>query len=281
MLNFVTIKNLLTQFSHPDADILLAHVLTKSREFVISHPEYKVHFFDAWRYKKCIQKRKHGVPVAYITGEKEFYGLNFFVNKHTLVPRPETEILVEKVIEEIKNCDENIVMIDVGTGSGCIPISIVKNVPAKNINAIALDISKLALQMAKKNAAAHNINIQFLQGNLLEPLIEKNVFKKNSSFVITANLPYLREDQFMSEPSIQHEPKSALVAEENGLALYKELLTQIQQFLPNQSITLFFEIDPSQTQELREYIVSIFPQAVVNITQDYRSHDRVVKIELN
>lgn len=271
----MTIKNLLTQFSHPDADILLAHVISKSREFIISHPEYTVSFFDAWRYKKCVQKRKSGMPVAYITGEKEFYGLNFFVNKHTLVPRPETEILVEKVIEEIKNYDENIIMIDVGTGSGCIPISIIKNVPEKNITAFALDISKPALQMAQKNAAAHNINIQFLHGNLLEPISEKII----SHCIITANLPYLREDQFTTEPSIQHEPKSALVANDNGLALYKELLTQIQKIFPTQNITLFLEIDPSQKRPLQKYIQDLFPKAQIEIINDYRDQARVIKIK--
>ncbi len=255
-----------------ESQILLAHVLKKPKEYIIAHPETKVGFFNSFKYKKLVKKRKKGWPIAYLTGHKEFFGLDFLVNKYTLVPRPDTEILVESVIEKIQNND---VIIDVGTGSGCIPIAILKN--CQKIKGVATDISQKTLKVAKENAKKHEVEISFLHGNLLEPVIEK--IPKEKNIIITANLPYLTETQFETEKSIQHEPKSALVAEDNGLKLYKELIRQIQ-LLEGKNITAFFEIDPSQSTSLNEYVLGIFPNAVVEIKKDLANCDRIVIVQI-
>lgn len=292
-----------------DAQVLLAHIIQKPREYVISHPEHILSFFAVWKFKKCVQRRKQGIPLAYITGEKEFFGLNFLVNKHTLVPRPDTEVLVEAVIAEIhtqlqssqeKNIEKiNLCLIDVGTGSGCIPVSVVHNFQknaCEKMQTFAIDISSQALHIAKINAKKYSAAITFLHGNLLEPIIKKieSEFKNknvqsnekyisSASLIITANLPYLTQQQFEEEPSIQHEPHSALVANENGLELYKQLFDQIKTLEEKNKINkhwiLFIEIDPSQTEELQTYIPTIFPNKATTLIQDYNHQNRVLKLQ--
>ena len=171
-------------------------------------------------------------------------------------------------------------MIDVGTGSGCIPISILKNVD-RSIQTFAIDVSRPALRMAKKNAKKHAVKINFLHGNLVEPLL-KNYKLQATKLIITANLPYLTEQQFQTEPSIQREPKQALVAKKNGLALYEKLLEQIKFLNPNFNfqISAFFEIDPSQTNAISVLIKQILPEATVEIKKDLAGLDRLVIITL-
>ncbi len=270
-----------------DIQILLAHVLKKPREWVVSHPEFTLPWLANFKLQRLFRLRAKGVPIAYLTGHKEFFGFNFLVNKHTLVPRPDTEILVENVISVIApgrvgrehTEAKQSLLIDIGTGSGCIPIAIQKTLQQKNpsyqLETIATDISKKALEVAKKNAQIHKTNITFLQGNLLEPIINKKIDLSNKQILLTANLPYLTQEQFDTEASIQKEPHSALVAEDNGLALYKRLLSQIQEtHIP---LTAWFEIDPSQTTPLSKYIQDVFPHAKIQILKDLCDKDRVIQ----
>ncbi len=282
-----TIRSLLLisskKISPGEAEILLAHVLRKPKEYLISHDDAPVSFLNRFRFSRLITKRTQGIPIAYLTGHKEFYGLDFLVNKRTLIPRPETELLVDWANDELRimNHESRLTtIIDVGTGSGCIPISIKKTIKQKINKTIAIDISRGALKVAKQNAKNHHVDIEFLQGNLLDPVIHNSQFIiHNSSLVITANLPYLTNEQFASEPSIQREPKSALVAEENGLALYRQLLEQISLYaLP---CTLFLEIDPSQSEPIKKLINNILPQSTIEIKKDLRGQDRVVKINVH
>ncbi len=284
----MNISSLIKKYPHEDAEFLLAHVLTKPREFVIAHPEYKVNFFDTWRYKKCVQQRNQHIPLAYITEHKEFFGLDFLVDRSTLIPRPETELMVEEIIATIKNnFQKEFLFIDVGTGSGCIPITVLQNTSHKNsdikIRAAASDISKQALAVAQKNSKIYHTDIQFFQGSLLEPFEKKNFFPTEKTLVLSANLPYLTQEQFDEEISIQKEPYTALVADEAGLSLYRKLLEQLKQLQQKNSLPtciLFFEIDPSQTSKLVSHITHNFPKATIEVKQDLRKQDRVVKILL-
>lgn len=257
-------------------DLLRAHAIKKPKEFLYSHPEYKLSFLESIYLKYFLFLYKKGYSVAAITKYKEFYGLDFYVNKHVLIPRPDTELMVAEAIAEIKN-DETI-LIDVGTGSGCIPISILKTSKHEPIKTLATDISHAALRVARKNTKIHNVKIKFLQGNLLEPVLKNYspLLAPHSSIIITANLPYLREEQFQNEPSIQKEPKIALVAKNNGLALYEELLQQIK--AADLNATIFLEIDPSQTEAITNIIKQYFPNSNVEIKKDLSSLDRLVKI---
>lgn len=253
-----------------DLDLLKAHAINKPKEFLYSHPEYSLSIWEQLKLKYFIFLRKRGYSVAAITKHKEFYGLDFFVNKHVLIPRPDTELMVTEAIEEIKKTDTKI-LIDVGTGSGCIPISILKNLP-KPIPTYAMDISSQALNVAKKNARAHNVNIDFFHDNLLTPILQKI----SGKIILTANLPYLTEKQFKSEPSIQREPKNTLVADNNGLALYEKLLQQIK--TSNLSAVTFLEIGPSQTEAITKLISKYLSQSKIEIKKDLSGHNRLVKI---
>ena len=254
-----------------DLELLKAHAIKKPKEFLYSHPEYRLSIWEQLRLKYFLFLRKCGYSVAAITKHKEFYGLDFFVNKNVLIPRPDTELMVTEAIEEIKKTNKKVILIDVGTGSGCIPISILKNLP-KPIPAYATDISSPALKVAKKNAEKHGVKIQFFHGNLLEPILKKILDK----IVITANLPYLTEQQFQDEPSIQREPKKALVADNNGLALYEEFLQQIK--TSGLAGTIFLEIDPSQTEAITKLITKYLPESKIETKKDLNGLDRLIKI---
>ena len=255
---------------------MLAHIIDKPREFIIAHPEYQLSFWQWLKFKYYLHKRKNNYPIAYLIGSKEFYELEFEVNKNVLVPRPETELLVKKAIEEIKSNEENILLIDIGTGCGCIPISILKN--TKLEQAIAIDISKKALTVAKKNAKRHKVKIDFRHGHLVEPV--KSNINKNQNIIITANLPYVTKEQFKSEPSIQQEPKQSLVAEDGGLEYYKKLIEQIYEMkFDEKNIILFFEINPKQSEKIKKIIANYLTEAKIDIKTDLQKRERLIKVK--
>lgn len=287
---FISYRSKINTF---DLELLLANSLAKTREFVLSHPEYELTSHQSSVISKLISRRIKGEPVAYLTGHKEFYGLDFVVNKHTLVPRPETELMVEKVLNESSIINhESCTIIDVGTGSGCVIISIAKNIPANYelsaINFFATDISKEALKVAKKNTSIHDLDkkIKFLHGNILDPFLKTLGTKKmlSKKLVITANLPYLSEEIYNSAPiDVKNfEPKSALYSPEAGLQHYRKLLEQLKSsaFVLQSSITCFLEISPEQKQPIIKIIKSFFPKANIAFTKDLAGKWRICKIVL-
>ncbi len=227
-----------------DAELLLAYVLGKPVTYLLAHDEREPGFFQQWRYKRMITKRKEGVPVAYLRGYKEFYGLDFKVNKHVLVPRPDTETLVEAVINYISS--DNL-LLDIGTGSACIPISVLKHVDG--LEAVATDISSSALKVARANARKHRVEskIQFFQSDLLKNVPPK-VFESRE-VVVTANLPYVPKG-FEVNIETKFEPQIALYGGEDGLDIYKKLLERLLPFAPK---AMFFECFDFQKAVLVEY----------------------------
>ncbi|MFA5211624.1 MAG: peptide chain release factor N(5)-glutamine methyltransferase [Patescibacteria group bacterium] len=266
-------------FDQKEFTILKAFVSKKTYEQIISEKNFKLNFWQNLLFKKLLKKRQKGIPLAYLLKNKDFFSLNFFVNKNVLIPRPDTEILVEKVLELISQyTKENNFLIDIGTGSACIPISILKNTDGIE-KAFASDISKKALKIAKKNDRKYQTQINFLKGNLLLPFLKKKLDLKNINLFLTANLPYLTLEQFKNETSIQAEPKKALIAKENGLYLYKELFKQIKK-IKAKNIFIFCEIDPTQTSEITKIIQNNFSNITINIKKDYSGLDRVVYFKI-
>lgn len=265
-----------------DAEILLGHLARKDRLFLLAHPETPVSFRTVLRYRHAVRRRQHGMPLAVLTGRKEFFGLDFLVTRHTLIPRPETELLVERVLEKIRSQKsevKNFLLIDVGTGSGCIPIAILASSPRSAITAIAIDASKPALAVARQNAEQHGTPIQFLHGNLLDPLKNKKLeIKNHESMIITANLPYLTPEQYAQESSLWHEPKSALIGGPTGLETYEKLLRGIAHLRTTVSVplTIFFEIDPSQSERIKTLVKTYLPEAAGDIAKDLAGNDRVI-----
>ncbi len=296
MPNSTKIKDLLNERLLPDqreVEILLAHILQKPREFVLAHPEQKIIKTKKQKIIKIIKERSKGVPMAYLTGHKEFFGLDFLVNKNVLIPRPDTELMVEEVLKEIKTTNYRLLtIVDIGTGSGCIPISITKTLhnssPYKGevgggFAVFAIDISPQALTVARKNARLNKTKIKFLQGNLLEPFSKSYKLKaKSYQLIITANLPYLTPKQIKQESSIQHEPRLALVAGLDGLKYYRKLLKQIRLLTIDYRLStiVYLEIDPSQTSSIKSLIKKTLPQAKIEIKKDLAKKDRLVIIKI-
>ncbi len=299
----VTIKDLLKKYQGEidrlDLEVLLAHSLGKTREFVLIYPEKELTSYQSSVISKLLKRRISGEPIAHLTKHKEFYGLDFIVNKHTLVPRPETEMLVENVLSHVISHQslKKVSIIDIGTGSGCIITSIANtlenNKKQSTLDAkciyCAIDISKEALKIAKKNATIHKVDkkIKFLPGNLLTPLIENyKLENKDSKIIIIANLPYLSKEIYESAPIDvkKYEPKSALYSPEQGLQHYRKLLLQIRENLASHStlhISCFLEISPEQKQQITKVITTIFPLAQIEFKKDLAGKWRVCRIEIN
>lgn len=303
----MTIQSVLhaSKLDRLDTELLLAYILGTDRSYIKSHPKRRLTLREQLRFLYVVWLRRHNTPIAYITGHKEFFGLDFEVNKHTLVPRPETELLVELVQKQVTNIkDTNTVLIDIGTGSGCIPVSlsvILSNAkdplvqPTSDnerdpsvatltqddkVKILASDISKQALKIASRNAKKHNADIRFKRGNLLKPWSHE-IMKQWGHVIVTANLPYITEQQWEQEASIKKEPKSALVADEHGLALYRELLEQLLDLNIQSAITLYFEIDPDQAPHIAPLVDTYFMHADTCIHPDFSGLARIVEIHID
>jgi len=218
-----------------ETEIILANILRKDRSFLNAHPETKLAKHLESEFELKCKRRLAGEPLSYVLGSKEFYGLKFYVDKNVLIPRPETEDLVERVIKYAKDKEVNIA--DVGTGSGCIAVSLAKNLPLASI--FATDIDERALRVAKRNAKLHHMEsrINFSLGNLLSS-IEANLD------IIVANLPYIKTEKLAAlEPEIKDwEPRRALDGGADGMSLYNQLFqTAPKKSAPRSRI--FYEFD--------------------------------------
>ncbi|MEN3322450.1 peptide chain release factor N(5)-glutamine methyltransferase [Mariniflexile soesokkakense] len=224
---------------------------------------------------------KEEQPIQYILGETEFYGLPFKVNQHTLIPRPETEELVEWIISKFRNQSSEFRILDVGTGSGCIAISLAKNLT--NAKVYALDVSKEAINMAKKNAQSNNVDVEFIEADILKPEtwnsvpITININRMNFD-VIVSNPPYVREQekQLMKPNVLNNEPHLALfVKDENPLLFYKAITEfSVENLAKNGE--LFFEINEYLGKEMIQLLVdNNFNN--IELKQDIFKKDRMIK----
>ena len=219
---------------------------------------------------EALKRLENGEPVQYIVGDVNFYGNILKVNKNVLIPRPETEELVEKTQELIKDIfkDTNIDILDIGTGSGCIPITLKKLLPNSNIS--ACDISKEALAVAKDNAKENNVTINY---------IESDVFNNiNNKFdVIISNPPYIRYDEEIMDIVKNNEPHLALYAEDNGLYFYKRIIKESKEYLKNKFI-MAFEIGETQAEDIINIAKSYYPDCQIYKEQDMQHLDRYIFI---
>ena len=230
-----------------DAELILAHVLGIERTFLHANPQKKLSKTLVFHANNFLNKRIKRVPLAYIFRKKDFFGRTFFVNENVLVPRPETETLIE-ITQKILQPDD--VILDVGTGSGIIPVTL-KAECGEKVEVFASDISLQALAVANLNAKKLlNQEIPLFESNLLEK-IPSDILSKIT--IITANLPYVNRDwvDFEKNNELHHEPQIALYARKNGLELIFELLFQAQDLPKLRKIIL--EADPCQFEEIEKY----------------------------
>jgi release factor glutamine methyltransferase len=289
------IKNIKKNFSpylpQAEIDILLSFAIKKDKVFLHTHPEEKISESAISRFKKLAKKRLSGEPIAYLLGRKEFYGNIFNVNKHVLVPRPETELIIEIVLPLLKNSQKNITVIDVGTGSGCIIITLAKLTDGQDkkqkIKFFGTDISEKALVVARQNARRHKMGkkINFLQGNLLQPLFDSSINQKylKNPQIIIANLPYLTSQQIKNSPDIKKEPRLSLFGGQDGLKYYRQMFKQISQIkkIYKSDYLVLSEIDPAQKNIFEKLIRKELPDCSVKIKKDLKGHHRLAIVAAN
>jgi release factor glutamine methyltransferase len=214
-----------TQIVRRDAETLLLHRLRRDRAWIFAHDDTPVSDDTVAEFRAEVARRSAGEPLQYITGEQEFYGLAIKVTPDTLIPRPETELLVEAVeIWSTKSCDDGVLrIVDVGTGSGAIAIALATRLAA--VDVMAIDLSPAALRVAEENAVRHGCaeRITFVENDLLNEMDLRQPFD-----AIVSNPPYVPSGDAatMQREVVGHEPHSALFAGEDGLAIYRRLIPQ-------------------------------------------------------
>ncbi len=275
----MTIHDLLEKFPNQESDILLAHVLKQSKEFLYLNPRTKVSAAQEAKYEILTKKRMEGVPIAYLTGVKEFYGLAFKVNRSVLIPRPESEWLVESTLEIIKKKFKKpikpLTVADVGTGSGCLAITLAVELSKlshdKHIAVDAYDISMPALHVAKSNAKTHQAKVKFIQNNLLSGV------KKKYDLII-ANLPYVPySDYLILKEGLKYEPKLALTDKTDDFIIIQEFLKQAVSRLKPKGIILI-ETDPASIAVLKKTIRLLYTNKKIQVTKDLNKLERFIKI---
>ena len=261
-----------------DAEVLLSHVLKKERIFLYVHFDQPMEAAELAAFKGCIKRRVQHQPVAYITGHKEFMGLEFKVTPATLIPRPDTEILVEAVLQRLKAGKEaeNSLIADIGTGSGAICLSLLNYLP--RLQAVTVDISPEALAVAEENAGLLGLleRVEFLQGDMLEPLKQQERFSGRLSAIVS-NPPYIpRGDIAGLEPDVRaFEPMGALDGGEDGLDFYRRLLADGAELLQADGF-LAMEAGIRQAQQLKALAEAMPQWGRCEIIRDLAGIERVV-----
>lgn len=266
----MTVREALSKADHHDrigVEVLLARALKVSKEQLFAHPEKVLSDEENGEFFNDVERLRSGEPLAYVIGEKEFYGLVFEVNEHVLIPRPETELMVDKVKEFVG--DKPAKVLDVGTGSGAIAVAVAHSLP--EVHVTATDVSGEALQVAQRNAQQHGVQdrIDFIESDLLEEV--------DGSFdVIVANLPYIGEERFrfVSKETEEFEPHVALFGGVDGLQLYRRLFEEMKEKSMKPGL-LLGEFGFVQGEEMSALLSNFFDQYEWRIEKDYASIERI------
>lgn len=263
------------EYNNPqlDAELLLRHVLKVDKVYIYTHLNEEVDREDVDEFLDLVNKRNKGYPLQYIIGNQEFMGLNFNVGEGVLVPRPDTEILVEKIIDMAKDIDkESIDILDIGTGSGAITLSLAYYI--KNSNLYSIDISSEALEIARKNRDNLGLcdRVEFINTNILDGF---NFLDKKID-IIVSNPPYIPtiEIEKLQKEVSMYEPKLALDGGEDGLKFYRYITKEGKNHLTDEGI-LAFEIGYDQGKEVYN-IMRENGFIDINIIKDLEDRDRVV-----
>lgn len=254
-----------------EAEILLMHVLGASRSSLLTYPDKTLTRAQLSTYEALIGRRALGYPLPYLTGRMEFYGLEIEVTPEVLIPRPDTEVLVDLALERRPSS-----LIDVGTGSGCIAVALASQLP--DLEIYAFDVSSAALIVARRNAKRHRVDdrVKFIVSDLLDRC-------PSPVDLIVCNPPYVAADEWAALPPAirHHEPRLALDGGPDGLDLIRRLLSQSRGFLEPGG-ALLVEIGADQADEVKKIAETVFPQegTVVRIHPDLAGRDRVLEVEV-
>ena len=256
-----------------EAELLFTEILNCSR--ISLHLDKNLH----WDKNKCalissvIKRRISGEPLHYILGETEFMGLEFKVNPDVLIPRPETEILVEELIQLVRNFSsgsQNTRVLDLGTGSGCIAVSLAKFLPGLKMHAV--DISIKALEVARDNALANNVKINFI----LSDLFNSPALKPHGYDIIVSNPPYISRAQISDLPAeVKYEPALAWDGGRDGLDFYRRIISEAENYLRKNGF-LALEIGFNQIEAIKNIFLSVPNFKIIKVIKDYSQIERVI-----
>jgi release factor glutamine methyltransferase len=257
-----------------EAASLLTHTITKDRTFLVTHAEELLDVNELETFREYVARRAAGEPLQYITGRQYFYGLEFEVTRDVLIPRPETELLVEAALDLIGNAEARSLVCDVGTGSGCIAIALLHNRPG--VRAVAVDVSEAALRVAARNAERHSVNerIHFTVSDCFAAL-EKNSFLFD---LVVSNPPYVGgKDLFGLQREVrEHEPRVALTPGDDGLSIIRRLLSEAPAFLVDGGY-LLLEIGFDQRAAV-ERLIDASVWKVIDMRQDLQGIPRTIAL---
>lgn len=258
-----------------NAEILLAEILKCKRLELYLAFDKPLAENEVQIYREAIRKRGLRIPLQYIVGNVEFYGLNLIVNENVLIPRPETELLVEKIINE-SDKSAYLKILDIGVGSGNISLAIIKNLP--NSKVVAIDISEAALAVAKQNAELNSLQDK-VEYRLFD-IMNDDLHTLGKFDLIISNPPYVSGKDFETlEPELKiHEPKIALSDNSDGLSFYKRIIEVSDQIL-NKPGKIYFELGIDQSAQVQKYFEEINFNNI-KITKDYSGIDRIICGEL-
>lgn len=256
-----------------DAQVLLAHILGQSRSWVMAHPEHLLSATDKETLQSALERLKNGEPLPYILGHWEFYGLDFYVTPEVLIPRPETELLVERALDWLRNHPKRRRVVDVGTGSGCIAVSLAMN--HSDLWVVALDLSWEALKVARQNLSRYRLNqrVVLLQSDLVKPIHPAT--REDRFDLICANLPYIPEPTLRRLPRLRFEPYLALSGGVSGTELIERLVQRAPDLLSPGGL-LLLEIEASLGNAVSNLVQTTLPQATVQVLPDIAGLDRLV-----
>ncbi len=267
-----------------DAQVLLAHIFDKPRTWLLAHTTSAPDEKRARRLEKLVRRLERGEPLPYVLGHWEFYGLDFEITPDVLIPRPETELLVERAIawlrapKDVEDVNPSPMVADVGTGSGCIAVSLAKNVP--EIRVLATDISKAAVKVARRNAARHDVldRIDFLTCDILPKHV--NTLSGVRQFdLLCANLPYIPSEKLRRLPVYKHEPALALDGGPDGLNPFRQLFNLVPEWMAPGG-RLLLEIESTRGAAVLSLAYDSFTAASFHLHQDLAGRDRLLEIQL-
>lgn len=279
----MTIQQALKTYKDIEIDLLLAHLLKQPKEFLYMHPETKLTSEQNQKLSALVTRRRNDEPIAYIVGYKYFYGLKFKINKQVLTPRPETEWLVERALKRITNAElriknknkqtnfvihnSNFAVLDIGTGSGCIAVSIAKRVTLLQqkgypfCTVTASDISATALKVAEQNAKTHKAAVQFIQSDLFSNI-------QGKFDIITANLPYVPQGMYeLLYHNLRYEPKVAITDGGEVWDIYRRFFERLPKHLKPEGVVLL-EIDDGSKPDLQKMLQTLLPEYTAKFHKD-------------
>jgi release factor glutamine methyltransferase len=259
-----------------DAQVLMARLLDVPRSWVLAHPEARLTGNRSGALEALVARLEGGEPLPYVLGAWEFFGQEFEVTPDVLIPRPETELLVERAIAWLRKSEREsreLRVMDVGTGSGCIAISLAVHVPGLSIT--ATDISPAALKVARRNAKKMSVSgcITFLETDLFP-----NACNPDSFFLIVANPPYIPTNTLYEIPVYGREPTLALDGGSDGLVLIRRIFKEVPNRLVSGGLFLM-EIEASQGQVVLSLASDSFPKARIHLHKDLAGHDRLLEVQ--